>query len=286
MAMTTVMTTVKTDTNRMAETSSIEEKITNNVNKLNFAIFGMIGVLSMLCRHLYRFETNEMPKYLQRIRLKKEIQENCPLNTLYRFQKKSLLVSIQEMQVRIPLANVCRLLLGTAQPWYYRFLFGIKKIGATDDEDNWHIIGKMIKIGIASDKEEEETKDVYIPAFHHLLTLIDIDATEPRHREMIVWAACLLLELMNAIALSTSVKTMTPPSLTMPPLTDRAKANLTNIRSSFVTGMIVLHRYENISKGHIVHGITTPQINPDLTAKPKTTSKYFEDDNDDDIVWV
>lgn len=273
------MTISKTDTNRrMAETSPIEDKI---VNKLNFAIFGIIGVLSMLCRHLYRFESNDMPKYLQRIRLKKVIQENCPLNTLYRFQKKSLLVSIQEMQVKVPLATVCRLLLGTAQPWYCRYLFGIKTIG--DDEDNWHIIGKMIKIGIASDKEEEEeTKDVYIAAFQYLLTVIDIDATEPRHREMIVWAACLLLELMNAIALTKS----TTPSLSMPPLTDRAKANLTNIRSSFVMGMIVLHRYDNISKGHIVHGITTPQINPDPIPKPKTSSKYFEYDNDDDIVWV
>jgi hypothetical protein len=227
-------------------TNTTETKDTSSkiVNKLNLVVFGVLGIASMVCRHLYRFETNEMPKYLQRIRLKKVIQENCPLNTLYRFQRKHLLVSIQELQPKIPLANVCRLLLGTAQPWYYRLLFGIKTIG--DDEENWHIIGKMIKIGLANKdrEEEEETKDdVYIAAFQHLLTVIDIDVTEPKHREIIVWAACLLLELMTVIPVSISANN--------PPLTDRAKSNLTNLRSNFVIGMVVLHRYENMRKVEI-----------------------------------
>jgi hypothetical protein len=250
------------------ETKDTSSKI---VNKLNLVVFGVLGIASMVCRHLYRFDTRDYPKYVQRNRLKKVIQENCPLNTLYRFQRRHLLISIQEMQVKVPLANVCRLLLGLAQPWYSRYLFGIKPIGSTD-EDNWHIIGKLIKVGLAKDKEEE-TKDVYIAAFQHLLTVIDIDVFEPRHHEMIVWAACLLLELMPLI----------PVSAVIPTLTDRAKANLTNLRSNFVIGMVVLHRYENM-RG--IETVSEKKVNVSPIPKEIDTSSLKDLIDDDDIVWV
>ena len=176
--------------------------------------------------------------------LERTIAEECPISTLFPFQHKHLLESLQTITPSVPLLVLCRLILGSAQPWYYRFLFGEHLIDV-EKRDAWtalvyilngHVQLPVYLFGVV----DSTTMALYQRTFHHMVVILRTTNDET------VMTCC--AETMRLI-MDTMDPHLQPNERTaLLPLDLVTASKLRRLRNDVVHGEIVFQRYEIIRK--------------------------------------
>ena len=180
----------------------------------------------------------------ERYLLERTIAEECPISTLFPFQHKHLLESLQTITPSVPLLVLCRLIIGSAQPWYYRFLFGEHLIDV-EKRDAWtalvyilngHVQLPVYLFGVV----DSTTMALYQRTFHHMVFILRTTNDET------VMTCC--AEIMRLI-IDTMDPHLQPNERTaLLPLDLVTASKLRSLRNDVVHGEIVFQRYEIIRK--------------------------------------
>ena len=180
----------------------------------------------------------------ERYLLERTIAEECPISTLFPFQHKHLLESLITITPSVPLLVLCRLIIGSAQPWYYRFLFGEHLIDV-EKRDAWtalvyilngHVQLPVYLFGVV----DSTTMALYQRTFHHMVFILRLTNDET------VMTCC--AETMRLI-IDTMDPHLQPNERTaFLPLDLATASKLLRLRNDVVHGEIVFQRYEIIRK--------------------------------------
>ena len=176
--------------------------------------------------------------------LERTIAEECPISTLFPFQHKHLLESLQTITPSVPLLVLCRLIIGSAQPWYYRFLFGEHLIDV-ENRNAWttivYILNGHVKLpnyhfGVV----DSTTMALYQRTFHHMVFILSLTNDET------VMTCC--AEIMRLIIDTIDLHLQPNERTVFLPLDPVTASKLRTLKKTFVHGDIVFQRYEIMRK--------------------------------------
>jgi len=210
-----------------------------NISYLVVVGLCVTGIMRRLYKVWHRFALKNLQNVEdERHLLERTIAEECPISTLFPFQHKHLLESLQTITPSVPLLVLCRLIIGSAQPWYYRFLFGEHLINA-EKRDAWtalvYILNGHVKLpvyllGVTMDSA---TMALYQRTFHHMEFILRTTNDET------VMTCC--AETMRLIIDTIDVHLQ--PNLDLVTV-----SKLRTLKNPVVHGEIVFQRYEIIRK--------------------------------------
>lgn len=176
--------------------------------------------------------------------LERTIAEECPISTLYPFQHQHLLASLQTIIPSVPLLVLCRLVIGSAQPWYYRFLFGEHSIDV-EKRDAWtaliYILNGHVKLPVyLFGVIDSTTMALYKRTFHHMVFILSLTNDDR------VMTCC--AETIRLIIETIDPHLQPIERTAFLPLDIATASKLRTLRNHVVLGEIVFQRYEIMRK--------------------------------------
>jgi len=172
--------------------------------------------------------------------LERTIAEECPISTLFPFQHQHLHESLQTIIPSVPLLVLCRLIIGSAQPWYYRFLFGEHLIDV-ENRDAWstlvYILNGHVKLPVnLFGVIESTTMAVYQRTCHHMLLILRLTNDD------IIMTCC--AETIRLIIDTIDIHLEPNERMTFLRLDPVTAYKLRTLKNHVVHGEIVFQRYE------------------------------------------
>ena len=176
--------------------------------------------------------------------LERAIAEECPISTLFPSQHQHLLESLQTIIPSVPLLVLCRLIIGSAQPWYYRFLFGEHLINV-EKRDAWTILvyilnGHVQRPVYLFGVMDSTTMALYQRTFHHMVLILSLTNDDT------VMTCC--AETMRLIIDTIDLHLQPNERTVFLPLDPVTASNLRTLKNPVVHGEIVFQRYEIMRK--------------------------------------
>jgi hypothetical protein len=179
--------------------------------------------------------------------LERTIAEECPISTLFPFQHHHLLESLQTIIPSVPLLVLCRLIMGSTQPWYYRILFG-EHIIDVEKRDAWtalvyilngHVKQPVYLFGVV----DSTTMALYQRTFHHMVLLLSLTNDDT------VITCC--AETMRLIIDTMDLHLQPNERTAFLPLDPGTASKLRTVKNPVVHGEIVFQRYEIMRKADV-----------------------------------
>jgi len=176
----------------------------------------------------------------ERLLLERTIAEECPISTLFPFQHQHLLESLQTIVPSVPLLVLCRLIIGSAQPWYYRFLFGEHLIDV-EKRDAWtaivYILNGHVKLPVyLFGVMDSTTMALYQRTFHHMVSILSLTNDDT------IMTCC--AETMRLIIDTMDLHLQPNERTAFLPLNPVTSSKLRTLKNHVVHGELVFQRYE------------------------------------------
>jgi hypothetical protein len=183
----------------------------------------------------------------ERLLLERTIAEECPISTLFPFQHQHLLESLQTIVPSVPLLVLCRLIIGCAQPWYYRFLFGEHLIDV-EKRDAWtaivYILNGHVKLPVyLFGVMDPATMSLYQRTFRHMVSILSLT-----HDDTIMTCCA---ETMRLIIDTMDLHLQPNERTAFLPLDPVTASKLRTLKNHVVHGEIVFQRYEIMRKADV-----------------------------------
>ena len=215
-----------------------------NVIYLTLGSAVLVG-LCATCMRWRRFALKNLQD--ERHLLERTLKEECPISTLFPFQHKHLLESLQTITPSVPLLGLCRLIIGSAQPWYYRILYGEHLIDV-ENRDSWtalvyilngHVKPPISLFGIV----DSSSMALYLRTFHHMVFILSLTNDDT------VLTCC--AETIRLIIDTIDLHLQPHERTVFLPLDIVVASKLRTLKNPVVHGEIVYQRYEIMRKRQI-----------------------------------
>jgi hypothetical protein len=207
-----------------------------NTLKLTLGTTTCLWVMHRFYLYLNRFKRPRQASGLLNLLLLQ-----CPLKTLYQFQKTQIRRALQNIKPQVPLETICNLILGETTMWWWPWNSTI----GVDDAD-WDIVIEIITNNLLEPNIRQPTTSklqyqTYLKAYNHLVIVMN-ETTNLQCQ--LVFECCAYLMLMIIEKVDDGRARGGPHFV----LNHACLEKLSVLQSTLVSGKMVIHRYKTQAK--------------------------------------